>query len=149
MMEYERFTQRQTKYEEIKTQLGTDGNGNVAMSKPLFDWFIRMHKCLSAIEDKIEKGTLKEIPKNAVVLTDEDEIEQYKWSKLLDKMGFFRFTDKIRKGVAGKILTEIDDLTLCIIDGNNEFEKGYFQAIADMKTAIKDLLKEKYGAEVE
>ena len=49
---------------------------------------------------------------------------------------------------AREILAEIDDLTLCIIDGNNEFEKGYFQAIADMKTAIKDLLKEKYGVDL-
>jgi biotin synthase-like enzyme len=48
---------------------------------------------------------------------------------------------------AREILAEIDDLTLCIIDGSNEFEKGYFQAIADMKTAIKDLLKEKYEVE--
>lgn len=50
---------------------------------------------------------------------------------------------------AREILAEIDDLTICIIDGSNEFEKGYFQAIADMKTAIKDLLKEKYGVEVD
>ena len=49
---------------------------------------------------------------------------------------------------AREILAEIDDLTLCIIDGNNEFEKGYFQSIADMKTAIKDLLKEKYGVDL-
>ena len=52
------------------------------------------------------------------------------------------------KDTAKEILTEIDDLTLCIIGGSNEFEKGYFQAIADMKTAIKDLLKEKYTVEV-
>ena len=53
------------------------------------------------------------------------------------------------KDTAKEIVTDIDDLTLLIIDGSKEFEKGYFQAIADMKTAIKDLLKEKYGVEVE
>lgn len=49
----------------------------------------------------------------------------------------------IVKDTAKEIVTEIDDLTLCIIGGSNEFEKGYFQAITDMKTAVKDLLKEK------
>lgn len=60
-----------------------------------------------------------------------------------------RDIDEAVKDTAREILTEIDDLTLCIIGGSNEFEKGYFQAIADMKTAIKDLLKEKYTVEVE
>ena len=57
-------------------------------------------------------------------------------------------TKQAVKDTAKEILTEIDDLTLCIIDGSNEFEKGYFQAIMDMKTAIKDLIKEHYGVEV-
>ena len=59
-----------------------------------------------------------------------------------------RNTEQAEKDTAKEILTEIDDLTLCIIDGSNEFEKGYFQAIMDMKTAIKDLIKEHYGVEV-
>ena len=59
-----------------------------------------------------------------------------------------RNTEQAVKDTAKEILTEIDDLTLCIIDGSNEFEKGYFQAIMDMKTAIKDLIKEHYGVEV-
>ena len=65
------------------------------------------------------------------------------FSKYLYEQGYRKESDTARE-----ILAEIDDLTLCIIDGSNEFEKGYFQAIADMKTAIKDLLKEKYGVDL-
>jgi hypothetical protein len=53
--------------------------------------------------------------------------------------------EQAEKNTAKEITKEIDDLTLCIIDGSDEFEKGYFQAITDMKTAIKDLIKERYG----
>jgi hypothetical protein len=64
------------------------------------------------------------------------------FSQVLVEQGYRKESDTARE-----ILAEIDDLTLCIIDGNNEFEKGYFQAIADIKKAIKDLLKEKYEVE--
>lgn len=66
------------------------------------------------------------------------------------KLAYNILDNKYRKesDTAREILAEIDDLTLCIIYGSNEFEKGYFQAIADMKTAIKDLFKEKYGVDL-
>lgn len=51
----------------------------------------------------------RKIPENAVVLTDEDEIKQYKWSKMLDKMGFFKFVDKIRKETAEKFALKLAD----------------------------------------
>lgn len=71
------------------------------------------------------------------------EIQPFFYASLAEHIiekGYRKESDTARE-----ILAEIDDLTLFIIDGSNEFEKGYFQAIADMKTAIKDLLKEKYG----
>ena len=46
------------------------------------------------------------IPEKAVVLTDEEDIKQFEWSKLIDKMGVFRTIDKecakVRKETAEK-----------------------------------------------
>ena len=83
---------------------------------------------------------------------NKNEDDNYYWlsmdSARLIVKGLIAKGYKKESDTAREILTEIDDLTLCIVDGSNEFEKGYFQAIADMKTAIKDLLKEKYGVDL-
>ena len=82
--------------------------------------------------------------------TDNEFPENYSFA-VLEKPQTERewLIEKTKSDTAREILKEIDDLTLCIIYGSNEFEKGYFQAITDMKIAVKDLLKEKYGVEVE
>lgn len=80
------------------------------------------------------------------------QVDELKSKQVIECHGMLKGCDMVKQAVkdtAKEILTEIDDLTLCIIDGSNEFEKGYFQAIMDMKTAIKDLIKEHYGVEVE
>lgn len=50
----------------------------------------------------VDKLNYRKIPENAVVLTNENEIKQYEWSKMLDKMGVFKFADKVRKETAEK-----------------------------------------------
>ena len=49
----------------------------------------------------------RKIPENAIVLMDDDEIKQYKWGKMLNRMGFFEFTDKLKKETAKEILMSI------------------------------------------
>lgn len=53
-----------------------------------------IYQRLSELENKIEQGTLKEIPENAVVLTEKKDIQQYEWSKMCDKMGIFKLVEK-------------------------------------------------------
>lgn len=47
------------------------------------------------------------IPEGAVVLTNENEIKQYEWSKMLDKIGVFEFADKVRKETAEKFAERV------------------------------------------
>lgn len=65
------------------------------------DRFLTGRSYIATAEHLYNAGYRK-IPENAVVLTDEDEIKQYKWSKMLDKMGFFKFVDNLRKETAEK-----------------------------------------------
>ena len=51
----------------------------------------------------------RKIPEGAMVLMDEDEIKQYEWSKMLDKMGFFKFADNLRKETAEKFAERLKD----------------------------------------
>lgn len=44
----------------------------------------------------------EKILENAVVLTDKKDIQQFEWSKLVDKMGVIEFGEKIRKETAEK-----------------------------------------------
>ena len=94
-----------------------------------------MDEKIEITEKAIRKSARQE---GAFVNMLNDEMEM-----LILSLGYQKESETARE-----ILAEIDDLTLCIIGGSNEFEKGYFQAIADMKTAIKDLLKEKYGVDL-
>lgn len=47
------------------------------------------------------------IPENAVVLVDEKDIQQYEWSKLIDKMGVIKFGEKLRKETAKEIYKKL------------------------------------------
>ena len=69
MMGYERFTKQN---QEPKTIFCFSGS--------MQDF--KIYKRLQELEDKIEQGTLKEIPENAVVLTRE-EYEELKQAKIL------------------------------------------------------------------
>jgi hypothetical protein len=75
-------------------------------------------------------------------------IEEVKKQQTRNATAIYNAGYRKESDTAREILTGIDDLTLFIIGRSNEFEKGYFQAIADMKTAIKDLIKEKYGVDL-
>ena len=44
----------------------------------------------------------RQIPEGAVVLTEKKELTQFEWSKMLDRMGFFKFADNLRKETAEK-----------------------------------------------
>ena len=54
------------------------------------------------LAEELYKAGYRKIPEGAVVLTDDNEIKQYEWSKMLDKMGFFKFADNLRKETAEK-----------------------------------------------
>lgn len=54
----------------------------------------------------LEKGYRK-IPEGAVVLTDKKDIQQFEWSKMLDRMGMFKLIDKIREETAKEIFDKI------------------------------------------
>lgn len=47
-------------------------------------------------------GRFTVVPENAVVLTDKKDIQQYEWSKLVDKMGVIEFGKKVLKDTAEK-----------------------------------------------
>ena len=56
----------------------------------------------SLIAEEVLKYYQPKIPDGAVVLTDKKDIQQYEWSKLIDKMGVIEFGEKIRKETAEK-----------------------------------------------
>lgn len=58
--------------------------------------------CEEEVKEKGCEYYKQEIPQNAVVLTEKKDIQQYEWSKMLDKMGFFKFVDNLRKEMAEK-----------------------------------------------
>ncbi len=47
---------------------------------------------------------------DAVVLTNENEIKQYEWSKMLDKMGGFKFADKVRNETVDKFVERLKEM---------------------------------------
>ena len=49
------------------------------------------------------------IPDGAVVLTDKKDIQQYEWSKLVDKMGVIEFGEKLCKETAEKFALKLAD----------------------------------------
>jgi muramoyltetrapeptide carboxypeptidase LdcA involved in peptidoglycan recycling len=64
-------------------------------------------ECLGGAIDCAEalyNAGYRKIPEGSVVLTEENEIKQYEWSKMLDKMGFFKFADKVRKETVDKFV---------------------------------------------
>lgn len=86
---------------------------------------------LAELEDKIEQGTLKEIPENAVVLTREEYDDMFTFKTT--RGGFYNILDTVRKverkDTAEKLLNKVD------YESNGQTK------------AITDLLRKKYGVE--
>ena len=87
-------------------------------------YFRKVYNRLAELEGEIRNGTLKEIPENAVVLTNENEIKQYEWSKMLDKMGVFKFADKVRKETAEKFAERLKALYVPRLNEWDEISVG-------------------------
>ena len=71
------------------------------VNKPLEDGSKIKDCALSVITFMSIKGFYK-IPENSVLLTDDEDIQQFEWSKMIDKMGIFKVVDKLRKETAEK-----------------------------------------------
>ena len=69
-----------------------------------------------SIAEYLYNAGYRKIPENAVVLMDEKELEQFKWSKMLDKMGFFKFADNLRKETAEKFAERLKNLEEALLD---------------------------------
>ena len=84
--------------EMARTICGQHNNGCCEI-----DGYVCNYKCTSYEEsEKIYEAGYRKIPENAVVLTDKKDIQQYEWSKLVDKMGVIEFGEKICKETAEK-----------------------------------------------
>ena len=121
---------------------------NAELQKQIEAWKAKSRELDEAWE--IASSNEEKLQKQVDELKDRlrENLEHLKQGKELFEMSK-GMVEQAVKDTAEKFAKEIDDLTLCIIDGGYEFDKGYFHAIADMKTAIKDLIKEHYGVEVE
>ena len=84
-MEYERLTDKNDLYWALQ---------ETKLSAQVGIYLTDCLNRLAELEDKMEQGTLKEIPENAVVLTDKKDIQQFEWSKICDKMGIFKLIEK-------------------------------------------------------
>jgi DNA-directed RNA polymerase subunit RPC12/RpoP len=62
------------------------------------------------IAKKLYNAGYRKIPENAVVLTDKNDIQQYEWSKLVDKMGVIEFGEKVRKNTAEKFAERLKEM---------------------------------------
>ena len=71
--------------------------------KAMADWIpIKIIHNYKGYAEELYNAGYRKIPKNAVVLVDEKDIQQYEWSKLIDKMGVIKFGEKLRKETAEK-----------------------------------------------
>ena len=61
------------------------------------------------VVDKLYNAGYRKIPEDSVVLTDEKDIQQYEWSKLVDKMGVIEFGEKVRKETAEKFAERLKE----------------------------------------
>ena len=64
--------------------------------------------CYVCIARKLKDKNYRKIPENAVVLTDKKDIQQYEWSKLVDKMGVIEFGEKICKETVEKFAFKVN-----------------------------------------
>lgn len=96
----------------------------------------------------------RKIPENAVVLMNENEIKQYEWSKMLDKMGVFKFADMVRKETAEKFAERLKEIEEALLDMVVQFcqmgEEGKLKhAFMSAEEQAFDVLDIKYGEKVD
>lgn len=98
-------------------------------------------ECLGGAIDCAEllyNAGYRKISENAVVLTDEKDIKQFEWSKMLDKMGFFKFVDNLRKETAEKFAERLKEKAWAF----NTDENGNIWDYSIMKNSIDEIYKE-------
>jgi hypothetical protein len=97
----------------------------------------------------IEKGW-SQIHEGAIVLTDKKDIQQFEWSKLVDKMGIFKLIEKERKKTrketaekfAERLKSEV--LNFCgTVEENGYFERGKISFCEDIDEICKELTEGK------
>ena len=79
------------------------------------------------------------IPDGAVVLTDKKDIQQYEWSKLVDKMGVIEFGEKICKETAEKFARLVEFHSVSTRD-----EEGR-EIFTISALGLKEILHEEFG----
>lgn len=93
---------------------------------------------LSVITFMQTKGYRK-IPDGAVVLIDKKDIQQYEWSKLVDKMGVIEFGEKICKETAEKFARLVEFHSVSTRD-----EEGR-EIFTISALGLKEILHEEFG----
>ena len=79
------------------------------------------------------------IPDGAVVLIDKKDIQQYEWSKLVDKMGVIEFGEKICKETAEKFARLVEFHSVSTRD-----EEGR-EIFTISALGLKEILHEEFG----
>ena len=101
--------------------------------------YVGVHEDITA-RDLYDLGYRK-IPENAVVLTDKRDIQQFEWSKLVDKMGVFKLIEKecakIRKETAEKFAERLKE--------KMDNQQYILLPTATMKYMIDEICKEITG----
>lgn len=90
------------------------------------------------VVDKLYNAGYRKIPENAVVLTNENEIKQYEWSKMLDKMGVFEFADKVRNETAEKFAERAKEEAFVVFMGEPIIRASKIDEIAKEITEGKE-----------
>ena len=92
-----------TEYKRLTTRFGV-GIGLTETSGDIVNDYEKVGTRLAELEDKIEQGTLKEIPENAVVLTEQEQNKILKATeKRIDQLK--KQVELTRKETAKEILT--------------------------------------------
>lgn len=142
-MKYERLTAKKLRDTDIFRVL--DENGNVVVDKRLFERFIEQHNRLAELEDKIEQGTLKEIPENEVVLTREEKQEYESLVKLLIydkpiKSRVYEFIKDVKDKARKETSKKIDDYLVKRINENSEKLKNEQELPVIREAILKGML---------
>ena len=96
---------------------------------------------LSVITFMQIKGFCK-IPENAVVLTKKKDIQQYEWSKLVDKMGVIEFGEKLCKETAEKFAEKVHNLFNRDIKDSVVYTQEEKDILKDFVESIDEICKE-------
>ena len=85
------------------------------------------------------------IPEGAVVLTDKKDIQQFEWSKMLDRMGIFKLVDKTRKETAEKFAEKVHNLFNRDIKDSVVYTQEEKDILKDFVESIDEICKELIG----